>query len=189
MYHRLNRLSAVIELWDSHRDQPALGAAPRFRLNGVPADPIAKPDERYVLLDLAPGRYALDVLTKAFKPLQIPFTVTAAGTPFEAWLSCALEPGPLYVYPAYTTLIRGRLGSAAPGEVTISAEYRSARGLPRQVATRCTRDQVYTLALPGKLANPTQVSLRFVAAGGGSREQTIAVTPGTTQRVDDMFAS
>ncbi|MFC5743236.1 hypothetical protein [Dyella tabacisoli] len=183
----MHHLSVVIELVDRHRDQPALGAAPRFRLNGLPVKPLAKPQARYALLDLAPGHYLLDVWTAAFKPYQLDFSVHDKAELSERCLQCALEPGPCYEYPAHSTLIRGRLGSAVRGEVTISADYCSVRGRPRRVQTRCARDQPYTLALPGKLASPTQVTLRFEVAGRIRQERLIAVTSGRVQQVAGVF--
>jgi hypothetical protein len=182
------RLSAVIELLDSYRDQPALAATPRFLLNGEPVGPLSKSGARYVLVNLAPGDYVLDVYTTAFRPHRLNFSVSDTQTLSERWLSCALEPNASYDYPPYSTVLRGQLASTVTGEVTVSADYFSARGQARHVQTRCTRDQPYTLALRGNLANPTRVSLRFDTGDGRSREQVIAVTPGRVQHVSGALA-
>ena len=181
------RLSAVIELRDSYRDQPALAAMPRFLLNGEPVGPLSKSEGRYVLVNLAPGDYVLDVHAAAFRPYRLSFSVSDTQTLSERWLQCALEPNAQYDYPPDTTVLRGQLASTVTGEVTVSADYRSARGQAHHVQTRCTRDQPYTLALRGKLANPTRVSLRLDAGDGRSREQVIARTPGRVQQVSRAF--
>lgn len=183
----MQSLSAVIELLDRHRDLPALGAAPHFRLNGMPVLLLMKPQARYVLTGLAPGDYKLDVSTATFEPYQLSFTVRDGTTLSERRWQCSLVPGRYYDYPPHSTLIRGRLASTVRGELTISANYHSARGRPRRVETRCKPHQSYTLVLPGKLAIPTQVTLRFEMAGGISRERQLAVMPGQMQQVDDVF--
>jgi hypothetical protein len=187
----LHRLSAVIELLDGHRGGPALGAAPRFRLNGASVAPLPKQQARYVLQGLAPGDYVLEVDTAAFQPYRANFSVradgvTPAGALAERWLPCRLEPGAHYTYPAHATVLRGRISGAAKGEIAVSADYCSVHGRQRSVHTQCTSGEAYTLVLPGQLADPTAVTLRFTVAGG-SREQQIEVRPGRLQRVESVF--
>lgn len=182
----MHRLSAVIELLDGYRGQPALGQRPRFLLNGLAVVPQEKPQAHYVLLDLAPGDYALEVQTNAFKPYRLNFAVRDACVLSEQWLPCVLEPGERYDYPAYTTVIRGRLEKTVMDEAVISADYRSARGRPRHVQTRCAGDQLFTLTLPGNLADPTPVTLRIDVAGSGCREQAVVVRPGRMHRLDTV---
>lgn len=184
------RLSAVIELLDGYREKPALGARPRFLLNRLPVAPREKPQARYVLLDLVPGNYVLEVLTDAFKPCRLEFALRDEACMLsERWLPCVLEPGERYVYPATTTAIRGRLGGIPAGEAVISASYCSAHGRPRQAQIRCTRDQAFTLVLPGKLADPTPVTLRVNLGGGVSEERAMLVRPGSMHRLGQLWSS
>lgn len=183
----MHRLSAVIQLLDSYRDQPALAAMPRFMLNGKPVEPLQKSEARYVLMNLAPGDYVIEVRTTTFLPYRRSFSVSNTQTLSDCWLPCALEPNSFYDYPPYATVLRGQLAATVTGELVVSADYCSARGQARQVQTRCTRDQPYTLVLRGKLTNPTSVSLRFDAGDGRTREQVIAVTPGRVQQIAQAF--
>lgn len=177
----MHRLSGVIELLDGHSGRPALGAAPRFRLNGAAIAPLPRAQGRYVLIDLPPGRYRLEVDASAFLPYRSEFEVKPESTLSDAWLRCLLDPGPTYAYPPQATLIRGALDPAWAA-ADISARYDTARGRARHVRTRCGPGGAYALALSGQLADPTAVTLSFALADGRARELQLAVTPGRTHR-------
>lgn len=186
----MSRLGAVIELMDGYRRRPAWGARPRFLLNGLPVTPREKAQACYVLLDLVAGDYVLDVQANGFKPCRLGFAVRDDACTLSArWLSCVLEPGDLYEYPATTTAICGRLGDAPSDEAIISASYCSSRGRPRRPQIRCARDHAFTLVLPGKLADPTPVTLRIDFGDGGSVEQAMMVRPGGMHRLGHVWSS
>ncbi|WP_213947395.1 hypothetical protein [Luteibacter sp. dw_328] len=177
----MHRLSGVIELLDSHSGRPAVGIVPHFRLNGAPIALPRRPEARYVLVDVAPGRYRLDVDAPGFLAYGLDFELTPEATLADAWLRCMLEPGPGYEYPPQATLIRGALASTrTPAE--ISARYVTVRGRERHVRTRCAPGGAYTLALSGQLADPTPVTLSFAFTDGQARELQLTVTPGRTHR-------
>lgn len=177
----MHQLSGVIELLDGHSGRPVVGIAPRFRLNGAPIVLPQRPEARYVLVDLAPGCYRLEVDAPAFLPYGVDFELKPQATLADAWFRCMLEPGAAYAYPPQTTLIRGALDPAwAAAE--ISAHYNSARGRARHVRSRCAPGGTYALALSGKLADPTPVTLNFTFADGRARELQLTVTPGRTHR-------
>lgn len=178
----MHQLSGVIELLDGHSGQPALGASPRFRLNGTAIAPLPRAQGRYALVNLAPGRYRLQVDARAFLPCEVDFEVKPQTTVSDAWLRCVLDPGPTYAYPAQTTVIRGTLESAW-ASAQIRARYETARGRSREVHTRCAADGAYALALPGQLADPTDVALSFALADGPARALQLTVTPGRVHRV------
>lgn len=177
----MHRLSGVIELLDGHSGRPALGAAPRFRLNGAAIVPLPRAQGRHVLIDLPPGHYRLEIDTPAFLPYRGEFELKAQSTLSDTWLRCMLDPGPAYDYPPQATLIRGAL-DAPWAAAEISARYDTARGRARHVRTRCAPGGAYALALPGQLADPTAVTLSFALADGRARELQLAVTPGRTHR-------
>jgi hypothetical protein len=178
----MHRLSGVIELLDGHSGRPALGVAPRFRLDGAAIAPAPRAQGRYVLVGLPPGRYRLDVDAPAFLPYRVDFELKREATLGDAWLRCVLDPGPAYDYPAQATLIRGTLEPAWTA-AQISARYETARGRAREVRTRCAPGGAYALALSGQLADPTAVTLSFTLADGQARELQLAVTPGRSHRV------
>jgi hypothetical protein len=177
----MHQLSGVIELLDGHSGRPVLGAAPRFRLNGKAIAPQPRAQARYVLIDVPPGHYRLDVDAPTFLPYGVEFELKPGATLGDAWLRCVLDPGPAYDYPPQATLIRGALDSTwAAAE--ISARYDTARGRARRVRTRCAPGGAYVLALSGQLADPTAVTLSFALADGQARELQLAVTPGRSHR-------
>jgi len=177
----MHRLSGVIELLDGHSSRPAMGVVPRFRLNDAPIALARRPDARYILVDLSPGRYRLDVDAPAFLTYSVDFELKPETTLADAWLRCMLQPGPAYVYPPQSTLIRGAL---PPGRTLaeISARYVTVRGRERHVRTRCAPGDAYTLALSGQLADPTPVTLSFAFTDGQARELHLTITPGRTHR-------
>lgn len=177
----MHRLSGVIELLDGHSGRPAVGIVPCFRLNGTPIAPPRRSDARHVLVDLAPGRYRLEVEAPAFLPYGVDFELKPQATLADGWLRCVLEPGPAYAYPPQATLIRGALDTTSAA-AEISARYDTARGRARHVSTRCAPGGAYALVLPGRLADPTPVTLSFAFADGLARELQLAVTPGRTHR-------
>ena len=177
----MHRLSGVIELLDGYRGQPVLGAAPRFRLNGAAIAPLSRAQGRYVLVDLLPGHYRLDVDTRAFLPYRVDFELKPEATLGDAWLRCVLNPGPAYDYPPQATLIRGTLDPSWAA-AQINARYDTARGRARDVRTCCAPGGQYALALSGQLTDPTAVTLSFALADGQERELQLTVTPGRTHR-------
>jgi hypothetical protein len=179
----LHRLGAVVELVDGFLDQPAHAQAPHFQWDGVPCVPIAKPQSRYVFLQVTPGAHVLQVSAPPFEPCTMNVELPQGGGVNERLIRCVLEPGARYAYPAHVTLLCGRvrdLGDTA----TVSAEYCSALGRPHRAQTFGAKDRDYTLVLKGRLADPTDVTLRVDLPDGRSGQQTISVKPGRTLRVD-----
>jgi len=144
----MHRLSGVIELLDGHSSRPAVGVVPRFRLNDAPIALARRPDARYILVDLSPGRYRLDVDAPAFLTYSVDFELKPETTLADAWLRCMLQPGPAYVYPPQSTLIRGALAPgrtlAESAHVTLQCADGSAMCAP--AARRGTRTRWHFLA-------------------------------------------
>jgi hypothetical protein len=179
----LHRLGAVVELVDGFLDQPAHVQAPHFRWDGVPCLPIAKPQARYVFLQIKPGAHVLQVITPPFEPRTMNVELPQDGGVSERLIRCVLEPGPHYAYPTHVTLLRGRVRGLS-GRVTVIAEYCSALGRPHRAQAFGEQDRDYMLVLKGRIADPTDVTLRVEQPDGHSGQQTISVKPGRTLRVD-----
>lgn len=177
------RLAAVVELIDGFLDQPARVHKARFAWNGQPCQAIAKPHARYVFLALAPGAQVLHVDAPPFLPCKMDVVLPDTPGLANRLIRCVLKPGPHYMYPAHVTLIRGRIRDAPDG-ARVSADYRSSHGCAHHVEAHSEREQDYLLVLPGKLADPTEVTLRLDLPNGERGQHAVSVTPGHTLRVD-----
>jgi len=186
------RLSAVVQLIDGFSRMPAVTVQPRFLLDGQPCRPQAKPQAFYAFSELDDGQYRLTAITLPFFEQDVMLDVPLRAPLADAIVSCVLEPNPLYPFPAGTTLVRGQVRAAdthAPlAGVAVDASYANWRGDARHAATRTSRfghyDGRYALALAGRLAANTAVTLVFSQAGRASVEARLAMQPGTTQIVN-----
>jgi len=179
----LHRLAAVVELVDGFLGQPARVQAPRFQWDALPCLPIAKPQARYVFLQLAAGAHVLQVNAPPFEPCTMRVELPKEGTIGERLIRCVLEPGAQYVYPPDVTLVCGRV-RGIQGKVSLSADYCSAQGRAHRAQAVGEQNRDYTLVLKGRLADPTDVILRVELPDGSSGQQAISVKPGRTLRVD-----
>lgn len=179
----LHRLAAVVELIDGFLDRPAQVHGVRFIWDGKPREAIAKPQSRYVFLSLPPGEHVLQVDAPPFLPCMMTITLPEEAVGMDRLIYCVLSPGPQYVYPAHTTMIRGQARDL-PAGARISADYRSSLGRPHHVETQAERDRDYILVLPGKLADATEVTLRVNLPDGTDGQRAVMVMPGHTLRVD-----
>jgi hypothetical protein len=186
------KLSAVVQLIDGYSRAPAEGIAPRFLLNGKPCLPHAKPQGFYAFSELADGVYRLTALALPFFPQEVEFDVPLAQPLADAIVPCLLEPSPLYPYPAGTAVIRGQVRAALTGEplagVVVQANYRVARGEPRQAATRTSDygryDGRYALAPRPRLAPDTELTLTFSKSGYTTVSKQMTLEAATTRFVD-----
>jgi len=185
------RLSAVVQLIDGFNDTPVVGVRPAFVLNGQPYHPHAKADGFYAFSELEDGDYQLTLLAPPFFSQRIDFSVPLRLPLAEAIVPCRLAPSPLYPYPAGTTLIRGQVLSAsqrAPlAGVSVAARYQNWQSKPRDASTQ-TSDYGrylgrYALALRGKLAAKTEVTLTFSKSGHATTEVQLVLEPATTHYV------
>ncbi|QDQ28007.1 hypothetical protein FNU76_17570 [Chitinimonas arctica] len=185
----MNPLGIPIQLLDDHTGLPVDMAA-RFELDGVACAPLAKPQGFYLLPPLPPGGYRLTVRVAAFRVGRLDFEVpeqAADRTLAERILPLRLAPGPLYSYPAGTTLISGRL-EAGRGQAVVVADYVSALGRPHRAQTRADSDGRFQLALAGRLANPTQVTLHADVDGLPPCQGSLRVVPGSSRFVEFVSA-
>ncbi|KAF0224684.1 MAG: hypothetical protein FD176_866 [Rhodospirillaceae bacterium] len=198
------RLSGVVQLIDGYSRQPAEGAGARFRLDGRPCLPHAKPQAFYAFTGLKPGPHLVEVSAPGFFPGQIGLTapITTDQPLAEAIALCRLDPDPAYPYPAWATVIRGQVrAGTADGAIlplsgaTIIARYRSRGGKDRTIATRTAGgpgdstigsayDGRYALALTGTLPGTTVVALTFSAPNHADRSETLRIDTMTTTVLD-----
>jgi hypothetical protein len=186
------KLSAVVQLIDDFTGFPAVGCKPRFALNQQPFKPLVKEQAFYAFSDLDDGAYQLTIVAPQFLLQQASFQVPLQLPLAQAIVACHLVPGPLYPYPAGTTLIRGQVLQATNQQplagVTVSAGYQNWRGQEKTATTLSADFGQYNgrfaLALNGKLGPATAVALSFSKAGYASVEKQLQMAPATMQFVD-----
>jgi len=186
------KLSAVVQLIDGFSQAPAVGIEPRFLLDGKPCHPYAKPQAFFAFTELAEGKHRLTAIAPPFFPQDVALDVPLALPLADAIVPCRLDPGPLYPYPAGTTIVRGLVRATATNEsvagVGVEASYDNWRGEKRHAVTRTSDygryDGRYALALVGRLAPETDVTLTFSKTGYAGATAQIRVTTATTQFVD-----
>lgn len=198
------RLSGVVQLIDGYSRQPAEAVQARFRLDGRPCLPHAKPQAFYAFTGLKAGPHLVEVSAPGFFPGQT--SLTAPVPPDQPLADsialCRLDPDPAYPYPTWATVIRGQVGAGtADGAIlplsgaTITAHYRSRGGKDRTITTRTAGgpggvtigsayDGRYALALTGTLPSPTEVTLTFSAPNHADRSQTLRIDTMNTTVLD-----
>lgn len=152
--------------------------------------PQVKAQAFYAFVDLEAGAYRLEIATEAFFPFTVSLQVPMALPLAEGILACTLEPGPLYPFEPWDTLIRGRVTRRRKPEAGVTVEARYA-GQRSRTVSRQTRswgsgayDGRYALALGGRLAAATDITLNFTAPDGAQGRQVVRVTPSTMAIVD-----
>jgi hypothetical protein len=192
------KLSAVVQLIDGFRAQPAVGCRARFLFDHAPVQPLAKPDAFYAFGGLAAGAHRLTVEADGFFPREVTLQVPMAEPLADAIVACDLAPSPLYPYPAGTTLLRGLVGDGAQhgqalAGVAVLASYANLRGTAIESATRTdgrgSYAGRYALALRGQMAPGATVELRFSKAGYADVRRSVQVSTGAMQFVDVVLQS
>jgi len=190
----------VVQLVDGYSGLPAVGASPQFALDLQRCRPLAKPQAFYAFVGLTSGSHKLAITEKAFFAQEIALQVPMAKPLAEGIVPCTLLPNPLYPYPLGITLVRGRvMGPAAAAKspvplsgVQVSAGYTTSRGRALTAETwtfdRGAYDGRYAMALRGKLASPTEVTLDFRAPSGARQQKKVSIEPGVTSIVDAELA-
>lgn len=179
------QLSAVLQLLDGVTHQPALNAQPVFLLNGKPVPALAKANAFYVLKNLDPGQYQLQIVLREanYFAQSLSLQVPPAANLAESIVVVELQPSPLYPYPASATMIRGQVltvPSQTPlAGVSIRATYQSARGKQRTAQTATADFGRYggrfALLLAGNLNEMTAVQLVFEKKGYRSVSREVQV--------------
>lgn len=172
----LESLSAVVQVIDGFSGAPVEGVPVRFTVDGRVVAPLAKPQGYFAFTRLADGAHAVEVEAQGFFPARLRVRVPPSAPLAEAVVDCPLDPTPLYPFPSWATLIRGRIGGAA-GQVRIQAQYRDRAGRAQGLATTTVAAGpwagAYVLALAGRLAAETDVTLSVTG-----RERTVRAARG-----------
>lgn len=188
-------LSAVVQLIDEFTGQPAEGVAALFTVDGCPWRPLAKPQAFYAFTGLALGTHAIEVAALGFFPQRCGVTVPPPAAMAEAIVTCALPPDPLYPYPAWIPLVRGRVcdedGKALAG-VAVTASYQNRNGAPRDAQTRTSGtgayDGRYALPLGGRLGATASATLTFSKSGYADETRHLLISSAATQFMDVVLA-
>ena len=198
----MTTLSAVVQLIDAYNQRPAVAVAAQFRLDGQRVRPLPKPQAFYAFIGLSAGEHQLEVTGPGYfeqrVSLQVPLAVSTQHTLADGIVTCQLEPSPLYPFPAETTLVRGRVHTAADHEplsgVAVLSQHRDARDRERNQRTfTCgasrpcggTRyEGSYVIALRGRLNPQTTALLRFEHPDHAVCERQIQVRAGRVQFLD-----
>jgi 5-hydroxyisourate hydrolase-like protein (transthyretin family) len=188
----LSELSAVVQLIDGFNRQPAVGAAPIFLLDSKVCRPLLKPQAFYAFSDLEKGEYQLSIENEIFFSQQIVLNVPMALPLAEGIIPCTLQPNPLYPYPIGSTVLRGLIRQTGNGQplagVTVVADYRNKQDKALQQQTlsfnRGNYNGRYAVALRGKLAATTEVTLHFSKTGYADVSMQCSIASGAIQFVD-----
>ncbi|KQN26636.1 hypothetical protein ASE86_11220 [Sphingomonas sp. Leaf33] len=184
------QLSAVVQLIDTYRGAPAVGADARFRLDGAPVRPLVKPDGFYAFTGIAPGKHRLRVEAAGFFPLDVAVTAPVTGPLADAIVPCPLDPGPLYPFPPADGIIRGRVSDGAAGlaGVAVAASWLGRRNtrVSRQTRTWTggTYDGRYALSLGSRIPAAVTVALAFTAPDGHTGRRDVTLSAGDCVFVD-----
>ena len=163
------KLSTVVQLFDGFLKSPISHTQPHFLLEDKKISGLAKSQGIFVFSNLEPGKYCMQVDSEVFFSSKFDLSVDHQPKLGNSTLVKTLLPNPLYPYPADTTLIRGLVTDAKNGcpliNVQIDANYRTARGKPKQAGSYSFNAGRYALHIPGKLLAQSEIVMTFKKTG------------------------
>ena len=186
-------LSAVAQIVNAFDGEPIEAGRPQFRVDGRRYAAWPKPQGFYAFTGLDDGRHDLEVTIAGFFPTRAVLSVPPSEPLAAAIVVCRLEPAPMFQYPPWASVLRGRVTTAGPEAtplpgVAVSAAYTGHDGGERRVATRSAEggayQGLYALALPGRRSGAADVTVTFSASDRDEHVRRVRLEPGHSAFLD-----